>query len=338
MNSAIIGTRGSPLALAQTEIIRGLLTKAHPQLRIEVKIIKTSGDQFNSLSLTAGLPADLSAVARAEAEASAKAGGGKGLFTKEIEDQLLRGEIHLAVHSMKDLPTTLPDGLTIGAVPQREDARDVLILKGRARPPGAPNHVGLDGGAPGGRALPELPEGARVATGSIRRRAQLLARRPDLQIEEIRGNVGTRLQKLADHEDLDAVILAAAGLKRLGLWQKSKQFRWQELDIDVMIPAVGQGIIACEVRESDLETQELLAPINHADTLACTEAERVFLRVLGGGCQVPYAAHATVNGQQMKLIGAKFSPDGKDFSKAEAIGTTSDPLELGERAAKQVLQ
>ena len=317
MRNLIIGTRGSPLALAQTEIIRGLLTKAHPPLRIEVKIIKTSGDQFNSLSLTGSLPADLSAVARAEAEASAKAGGDKGLFTKEIDEQLLRGEIHLAVHSMKDLPTTLPDGLTIGAVPAREDARDVFVAK---------RYSSVD----------ELPKGARVATSSIRRRAQLLARRPDLQIEEIRGNVGTRLQKLADHDELDAVILAAAGLKRLGLWEKSKQFRWQQFDIDVMIPAVGQGIIACEVREADMETQELLAAINHADTLACAEAERVFLKALGGGCQVPYAAHATVNGEQMRLVGAKFSPDGRDFSRTEVIGRKRDPQELGERAAREV--
>jgi porphobilinogen deaminase len=320
MKSAILGTRGSPLALAQTEIIRRLLTKAHPPLRIEVKIIKTSGDQFNSLSLTTS--------------------GGKGLFTKEIEEQLLRGEIHLAVHSMKDLPTMLPDGLTIGAVPPREDARDVFVSK---------RYSSLD----------ELPEGARVATSSIRRRAQLLARRPDLQVEEIRGNVGTRLQKLADNKKLDAVILAAAGLKRLGLWdgktnhvvvgadsirdlsrprlQTAPTLPCAPLATDVIIPAVGQGIIACEVRGSDLETQELVAAINHADTLACAEAERIFLRALGGGCQVPYAAHATVNAQQMKLIGAKFSPDGKDFSKTEAVGQRSDPHELGARAAKQVL-
>lgn len=307
MKPLIIGTRGSPLALAQTEIIRGLLVKAHPQLRIEVKIIKTSGDQFHNLSLTAGLPA----------EASAKAGGAKGLFTKEIEDELLRGEVHLAVHSLKDLPTTLPDGLTIGAVPPREDARDVLVAKSFS-------------------SLDELPRGSRVATGSIRRRAQLLARRPDLQIVEIRGNVGTRLQKLADNDEMDAVILAVAGLKRLGLWGKSKGFRWQVLDVEVMIPAVGQGIIGCEARATDLETQELLAAINHANTLACAEAERVFLKALGGGCQMPFAAHATVNGEQMKMIGAKFSPDGSDFSKAEAVGSSSDPHELGVRVAREV--
>jgi hydroxymethylbilane synthase len=297
VNTLVIGTRGSPLALAQTEFIRGLLLHAQPTLRVETKIIKTSGDNF--------------------AETSLPAIGSKGLFTKEIEEQLLRGKIRIAVHSMKDLPTTLPDGLTIGAVPPREDPHDVFVSK---------RYSTLD----------ELPKGARVATGSIRRRAQLLAHRPELQIKEIRGNVETRLQKLADDNELDAVILAAAGLKRLGLWEKSKQFHWQQLDFDVMIPAVGQGIIACEVRESDMETQELLATINHADTLACAEAERVFLKALGGGCQVPYAAYATVNGEQMKLIAAKFSPDGKDFSRTEAIGPKNDPHELGERAAREV--
>lgn len=294
----VIGTRGSPLAIAQTKIVRELLLKSHASLSVETKVIKTSGDQFHDLSLVAG--------------------GGKGLFTKEIEDQLLRGEIQVAVHSMKDLPTFLPDGLTIGAVPAREDARDVFISKRAA-------------------SLDELPEGARVATSSIRRRAQLLARRTDLQIDEIRGNVETRLRKLGENSALDALILAAAGLKRLGLWNSSTDFHWQMIGMDVMIPAVGQGAIACEVREDDFETQELLAPVNDTDTLSCTEAERVFLRALGGGCQVPYAAHATVTGDQMRLIGAKFSPDGRDASRTEAIGLKNDPLELGERAAKQVL-
>ncbi len=299
MNSLIIGTRGSPLALAQVEIIRGLLVHEYPSLGVDAKIIKTSGDQFKNLSLTAG--------------------GGKGLFTKEIEEQLLKGEIHLAVHSMKDLPTMLPDGLTIGAVPAREDALDAFVSRRFA-------------------SLDDLPQGARVATSSIRRKAQLLARRPDLQIEEIRGNVGTRLKKLTEKTStLDGLILATAGLKRLGLWEQSKTLHWQRLEIDIMIPAVAQGIIACEVRSSDRETQEILAKINDADTLACAEAERVFLRALGGGCQVPYAAHATITGPQMKLVGAKFAPDGKDFSKAEAIGPATDPLELGQRVAKQVI-
>jgi hydroxymethylbilane synthase len=295
MKGLIIGTRGSPLALAQTEIIRGLLQNAHPDLPVEVKIIKTTGDTFTNLSLVAG--------------------GGKGLFTKEIEEQLLRGEIHVAVHSMKDLPTTLPEGLMVGAVPVRENAHDVFISKKSG-------------------SIPELPNGAHVATSSIRRRAQLLARRPDLQIEEIRGNVETRLRKLADNDGLDALILAAAGLRRLGLWKKDGNFQWQEIDFDVMIPAVAQGAIACEVRGDDGGTRALLAQINDEDTTACTTAERVFLRALGGGCQVPYAAHATVDGDQLRMVGARFEPN---MRRADVTGPRSEPHQLGERAAKEIL-
>ncbi len=298
MNSLIIGTRGSPLALAQTEIIRSHLQKAHPNLPIEVKTIKTSGDTFTNLSLIAG--------------------GGKGLFTKEIEDQLLRGEIHVAVHSMKDLPTILPEGLMIGAVPARENAHDVFISKKFG-------------------SIQDLPDNARVATSSIRRRAQLLARRPDLLIEEIRGNVETRLRKLAENDSLDALILAAAGLRRLDLWKKYGDFRWEEIGFDVMIPAVGQGAIACEVRGDDGGTRAAMAQINDESTAVCTTAERVFLRALGGGCQVPYAAHATVEGERLHMIGATFSDDGKNVSRVEVIGSTNDPRDVGERAAKQVV-
>jgi hydroxymethylbilane synthase len=298
MKSLIIGTRGSPLALAQVQIIRGLLEKAIRTRTVETKIIKTSGDNFTNLSLIAG--------------------GGKGLFTKEIEDQLLRKEIHVAVHSLKDLPTVLPDGLTIGAVPPREDPHDVLISKKF-------------------QSIQELPDGARVATSSIRRRAQLLALRPDLQIEEIRGNVETRLRKLDENDALDALILAAAGLRRLGLWKKFGDFRWQEIGFDVMIPAVGQGAIACEVREADTETREALASINDVVTASCTTAERVFLRALGGGCQVPYAAHATVGGERLHLLGATFGNDGNNVRRVEIVGTKDNPRDVGERAAKQVL-
>jgi hydroxymethylbilane synthase len=281
MKTIVIGTRGSPLALAQVEIITSLLQKAHLGLKIERKIIKTSGDKFLEMSLSAG--------------------AGKGLFTKEIEEQLLAGTIDLAIHSMKDLPTQMPEGLTIGAVPAREDPHDVLVSQQY-------------------RSVDELPKGARVATSSVRRKAQLLARRPDLQILEIRGNVGTRLQKSVD---FDAIILAAAGLKRLGL-----KAEYVALDFDVMIPAVGQGIIACQCREDDMETQESLAAINHAHTLACAEAERVFLREMGGGCQLPFAAHAFEN---LKLIAARFEPE---VRRVEVTGT--DPHELGERAAKEL--
>jgi hydroxymethylbilane synthase len=298
MKPLIIGTRGSPLAMAQVGIVRGLLQKTDPALSLETKIIKTSGDNFTNLSLIAG--------------------GGKGLFTKEIEEHLSRGEIDVAVHSMKDLPTVLPDRLMIGAVPPREDAHDVFISKKF-------------------QSIQELSNGARVATSSIRRRAQLLARRPDLQIEEIRGNVETRLRKLAENDGLDALILAAAGLRRLGLWRRFGNFQWQEIDFEVMIPAVGQGAIACEVREDDNGTREALARVNDVNTAACTTAERVFLRALGGGCQVPYAAHATAEGGQLRMISATFGLDGKNVRRAEIVGPKDDPCAVGERAAQQVL-
>ena len=297
MKTLIIGTRGSGLALTQTEYIRGLLQQAHPGLVVEKKIIKTSGDVFQNVSLSAS--------------------GGKGLFTKEIEEQLLSGLIHLAVHSMKDLPTELPDGLAIGAVPVREDARDAFISKRF-------------------NTLDELPQGALVASSSVRRRAQLLLRRPDLRVEEIRGNVETRLRKLAENDAVDATLLACAGLKRLKLWQNWGALRWQPLELDVMIPAVGQGIIGCEVRAEDLETQELLAAINDADTLACAEAERTFLRALGGGCHVPYAGHTMVQGDQMRFIGGVFSADGKTGKRVDITGAKNDPQTLGELAVKKV--
>jgi hydroxymethylbilane synthase len=298
MKPLIIGTRGSPLALAQVQIVRDLLQKTNLALPIETKIISTSGDTFTNLSLTAG--------------------AGKGLFTKEIEGQLLRNEIHVAVHSLKDLPTILPDGLMIGAVPAREDVHDVFISKKFG-------------------SIQALPNGAHVATSSIRRRAQLLAKRPDLQIEEIRGNVETRLRKLEENAALDALILAAAGLRRLGLWKTYGKLHWQEIDFEWMLPAVGQGAIACEVRESDTLAREVLARINDTDTAACTTAERAFLQVLGGGCQVPYAAYATPEGEQLRMLGATFSPDGKNVRRTEIVGSKNDPRDVGERAAKQVL-
>jgi len=298
MKPLIIGSRGSPLALAQTEIVRGLLAKVHPQLDVQTKIIRTSGDQFTNLSLAAG--------------------GGKGLFTKEIEEQLLDGAVDLAIHSMKDLPTVLPDGLTIGAVPTREDAHDVLVAK---------SAVSFDA----------LARGAVVGTSSIRRRAQLLAQRPDLRIVEIRGNVETRLRKLVESSAMEAVVLAAAGLSRLNLWDQFGELLWHDLEHDVMIPAVGQGAIACEVRENDHATLELLAPINDASSRAAVEAERAFLRAMGGGCQVPYAAHATVEADEVFLVAAHFERDGKNPKRAEAVGLITNPVAVGERAAKQIL-
>ena len=288
MKPLIIGSRGSPLALAQVALIKSLL----PGVPVETVIIKTSGDKFLEVSLAAA--------------------GGKGLFTKEIEDQLLAGTIHLAVHSLKDLPTDLPAGLTLAAVPAREDARDVFVSR---------RYDSVD----------ELPLGARVATSSIRRKAQLLARRPDLQISEIRGNVATRLQKLTD---LDGTLLAAAGLKRLGLWQNVPGYRWQLLDIETMIPAVGQGIIGCEIRQADTATRQILDQLNDADTLACATAERAFLKTIGGGCQFPYAGHATIAGDQLKLVAGVYSPDGRQANRFEVTGTKAEAAGLGERAAR----
>ena len=290
MNPLIIGSRGRPLALAQVALNKSLL----PGVPVETVIIKTSGDKFLDVSLAAA--------------------GGKGLFTKEIEDQLLAGTIHLAVHSLKDLPTDLPAGLTLAAVPAREDARDVFVSRRYAK-------------------LDELPPGARVATSSIRRKAQLLARRPDLQIAEIRGNVATRLQKLTD---FDGTLLAAAGLKRLGLWQNVAGYQWQPLDIATMIPAVGQGIIGCEIRQGDSATREILTVLNDPDTLACAVAERTFLKTLGGGCQYPYAGHATVDGDQLKLVAGVFSPDGRQANRLEVTGPKATAAALGEQAAQKL--
>lgn len=297
MKPLIIGSRGSPLALAQVEIVRELLRQANPALPVEVKIIKTSGDKMLDVSLSAA--------------------GGKGLFTKEIEEHLLAGDIDLAVHSMKDLPTSLPEGLTIGAVPRREDAHDVLITK---------TAVSFD----------TLPTGACIGTSSLRRRGQLLARRPDLRIVDLRGNVETRIRKLIAEAGMEGIVLAAAGLTRLNLWNQFGELMFHDLEHDVMIPAVGQGAIACEVREADFATQELLAPIHDTNAAAAVEAERAFLRAMGGGCQVPYAAHATVEGEQVLVVAATFQPDGTGLRRTEALGLILQPAEVGERAARQV--
>jgi hydroxymethylbilane synthase len=268
------------------DIIRARLQAANPGLDLERRIIKTSGDKFLDVSLAAA--------------------GGKGLFTKEIEDQLLAGAIDVAVHSLKDLPTQLPAGLTIGAVLERADARDVLISH---------RYQSVD----------ELPTGARVGTSSIRRKAQLLARRPDLRIAEIRGNVGTRIQQAAE---LDGIILAAAGLQRLGLTPPA-----YPLDMEVMLPAVGQGIIACEIREGDATAREVLATINDASTRACAEAERAFLRAIGGGCQLPFAAYAHVAGAELHLTAARFEPV---MQKTRIHGAATEAVSLGAAAANRL--
>jgi hydroxymethylbilane synthase len=237
--------------------------------------------------------------------------GGKGLFVKEIEDALLRGDAQIAVHSMKDLPAVEPPGLVIAAVPDREDPRDALVSHGKR--------------------LEQLPQGARVGTASLRRSAQLKVLRPDLRIETIRGNVATRLRKI--DEGFDAVVLAYAGLRRLGLADKVVQV----FSTEEMLPAVAQGALAIEARTDDAETLRRLAPLEDATTRIQIEAERGFLRKLQGGCQVPIAGHAEVNGDRVRLRGLVASLDGTLVIRGERTGSATEAARLGEALADELL-
>jgi len=262
VNSLILGTRGSDLALAQTRIVAEKLRTAHPLLAIETKIIKTTGDQRLDVSLSA--PGMLE----------------KGLFTKELEEALFAGEIDAAVHSLKDLPTENPPGLILGAILERADPSDVLIAKG----------------AGGWKAL---PPGATVATSSPRRKAQLLHLRQDLHVVEIRGNVPTRLRKLAEDPAMDGLLLAKAGLDRLGHHIIPSGLHWTV--VSEMLPAPGQGAIAIECRANDPATRKVLQPIHHEETALCVKAERDLLRSLGGGCSLPLGALARMENGEIRL-------------------------------------
>ena len=263
----ILGTRGSELALVQTRETASRLRKAHPGLEIEERIIKTTGDKRLDVSLSAPGPLE------------------KGLFTKELEEALLRGEIHAAVHSLKDLPTELPPKLAVGAILEREDDSDCLASK-------------YDGGWQG------LPQSGIVATSSLRRKNQLLLLRPDLQTAEIRGNMGTRLRKLLESETLDGLILAKAAINRLG--QDLIPEGIQVTVIEEMLPAPGQGAIGIECLENDAETLRVLAAIHHEDTARCVNAERDFLKQLGGGCSLPLGARATIKDGKVHLRAGLF--------------------------------
>lgn len=289
MRKIIVGSRRSKLALTQTNWVIDQLKKLGAPFEFEVKEIVTKGDKVLDVTL-------------------AKVGG-KGLFVKEIEQEMLDKEIDMAVHSMKDMPAVLPQGLTIGCIPAREDHRDALISKG---------HVPLK----------DLKPGAAVGTSSLRRSAQLLMARPDLEIKWIRGNVDTRLKKLENNE-YDAIILAAAGLSRLG-W--SKEVVTEFLDTDVCIPAVGQGALAIECREDDQELRQLFDQFTCKRTATAVKAERAFLEKMEGGCQVPIAGFAQVDGEGevvLKVLVA--SPDGKEVYKEEVKG--KNPEEVGYKAA-----
>jgi len=287
-----IGSRGSLLALTQAKWVKQQLEQHYPDLQVDLQIIKTSGDRFIDVPIPAI--------------------GGKGVFTKEIEDALLRQDIDIAVHSMKDLPTQLPNGLIVAAMPTREDARDVLVSRD-------------------GQALRDLAVGARVATGSLRRRTQLLHHRGDLTVVPIRGNVDTRLRKLDDGE-ADALLMAAAGLKRIGRAERISQF----LSDDVCVSAVAQGALGIETRE-DAAIRDLLAFLHDDSTMAEVSAERSLLDRLGGGCHVPIGARARVEGDLLTMIGVVASPHGQAFCKATICGARRDAADVGKALAEQLL-
>lgn len=308
-DKVVLGTRGSKLALTQSEQMAGLLRATHPGLHVELRVISTKGDRI--------LDVALSAV------------GDKGLFVKEIETALLDGEIDLAVHSCKDMPSLLPDGLTLAAFPPRVDPRDALVLP--------PSHVPVQMSATD-NPLRVLPNGARVGTSSLRRACQLRALRPDLELLDVRGNVDTRLAKL-DEGQFDAIILAAAGLTRLGLSQRISY----ALPPNVMLPAVSQGTLAIEARTNDAATLALLAVLDDPVTRVATLAERAFLRHLEGGCQVPIAAHAVVDmpvgtsGGSCRLYGIVGSLDGQVVIRGERVAGTDAPETLGVALAEELL-
>jgi hydroxymethylbilane synthase len=289
-----IGTRGSPLALAQARQVRARLAAAHaldPE-RIEVKVISTTGDMIRDRPLSEV--------------------GGKGLFTKEIEEALLAGAVDLAVHSAKDMPTVLPPGLGIAAVLPREDARDAFISRKA-------------------KTLRELPQGAVVGTASLRRQALVKRLRPDLSVVSFRGNVETRLRKL-DAGEVDATLLALAGLKRLGLAAAATGL----LAVEDFPPAVGQGIIALEARADDSKTLALLAAVNHLDSLTALATERAFLAVLDGSCRTPIAGHAVINAGRLQFRGLIARPDGSEVHETQREGAVAEAFALGEDAGREL--
>jgi hydroxymethylbilane synthase len=288
-----IGSRGSSLALAQaTEIVKGLRESA-PNLSYEVVVIKTRGDRIH--------------------ESDESLLEGKSIFTKEIEDSLLSGEIQIAVHSMKDLSTDLPTGLTIAAVPRRADHRDALITRTRQK-------------------FDELPGGARVGTSSPRRRTQLLAARSDLQVADTHGNVDTRLRKL-DSGAYDAIVLAAAGLVRLGFEKRVTEF----LPARIMLPAIGQGALAVETKDDDFETMKLVSHLDDKSTHHAVEAERAFARKLGANCRTPIAAHARIQDGKLAIEGMVSSPDGRKLLRSRLVSDNPHPEKVGEELADSLL-
>lgn len=295
--SLVIGSRGSKLALWQSENVREQLRFQNPGLEIRIEIIKTTGD----------VKQDPLAVI-----------GGKGVFTKELEDALLTNRVDIAVHSLKDLPTILPDGLTLSAICQREDPRDALVLSRGIHNRNA--------------SLRNLPEGAVVGTSSLRRLAQLKSLRADVEIKDLRGNVDTRLRKL-DEGQYNALILASAGLNRLGLSDRISA----AIPIADMLPAVGQGAVGIETRNDDQFTKDIVAKLDHYETRLACLAERSLLRELGGGCQFPIAAHALVEGNALKLEALVAQPDGSRILRDRLSGPSNAPEALGKELARKLI-
>lgn len=291
-----IGTRGSPLALAQAYETRSRLSQAFDLSEdcFEIIVIKTTGDRILDRPL--------------------KEIGGKGLFTKEIEEDLLSGKIDIAVHSMKDMPTLQPDGLILDTYLPREDVRDAFVSL---------SHDGLA----------DLPEGAKLGSSSLRRRAQLMLKRPDLEVVEFRGNVQTRLKKLEDGV-ADATFLAAAGLKRLDMAHIAKSF----IDTDIMLPAVAQGAIGIERRSNDSATADMLAAIHHTPTGQRLAAERAFLAALDGSCETPIAGLAELDGTTLRLRGEVIRPDGSESVADDQTGAIEDGAEMGRTMARKLLE
>jgi hydroxymethylbilane synthase len=289
-----IATRKSPLALWQAEHVATLLRGAHPGLRVALLPMSTQGDRIQDKSLAAI--------------------GGKGLFIKELEVALAERRADIAVHSMKDVPAEMPQGFVIAALLERADPRDALLCRS-------------------GSAIAELPARAKVGTSSLRRTAQILAARPDLRIEPLRGNVGTRLKRLENGE-LDAIVLACAGLARLGLESRISA----RLDPATMLPAVGQGAIGIECREDDAQTRALLGTLDDTATRTALAAERSFARALGGSCQSPIAALACIEGERMTLTGLVAEPDGSRLLREGTSGACARAEQLGEELAQRLLE
>ena len=292
LNTLRIATRKSPLALVQAEIVTRKLQLLYPELRIELLPMSTTGD-------------NLPQVLREE--------GGKGLFTKELEEALLNHRADIAVHSMKDMPAVYPEGLIVPVISERADPHDALVSKA-------------------GYALADLPQGARVATASLRRQCQLLAIRPDLIIIPMRGNVGTRLSKLNEGV-CDALVMAAAGLKRLQLWDQSMQ----SLSSDICLPAVAQGALGIECRAEDMAVQSLIAPLNKLSVSDEVAAERAFNALLNGGCRAPIAGYAQLMGDKLRLRGLVGAPDGSKIIRGELEGPREQAVALGHRLADDLL-